>query len=277
MICRVLLQAAAQRLQQAACDAPRKDAELMLMQAWAISQTDLIIKAHDDVPKDVVERFETMFKRRLNREPLAYILGVKAFWQDEFVVTPDVLVPRPETEHLIEKVLQYLPDQQAKYDIADIGTGSGCIAVSLAREYPQSLVTACDISAKALQVAQSNAENIGVRERMIFLQGDLYQALATASKFDVIVSNPPYVSQEEMLDLAAELSFEPRFALTDEATGLTLLEKLLQDAHVYLKEGGLLVLESGLCGMPDTPNTMVKLEDYFDLAGNFRGSVFRRL
>ncbi|MDQ7001776.1 MAG: peptide chain release factor N(5)-glutamine methyltransferase, partial [Ghiorsea sp.] len=120
------------------------------------------------------------------------------------------------------------------------------------------------------------ADNLGVSERMTFLQGDLYQALPQGETYDVIVSNPPYVSQDDMNNLEAELNFEPRFALTDEASGLTLLDKLLHDASTYLKAGGLLVLESGLCGMPDTPASMYKLEDYFDLAGNFRGSVFRK-
>jgi len=271
-----LLRQSVQQLEQVGVDAPRRDVELMLMSAWGVSQTDLIIKAHDDVPDGVMAKFEVMLKRRINREPLAYILGVKAFWKDEFVVTPDVLVPRPETEHLIEMVLKYQPNQQENLNIVDIGTGSGCISISLAKEYPNAFVTACDISDKALKVAQTNADNLGVSQCMTFLQGDLYQALPVDSQFDVIVSNPPYVSQDEMNDLEAELSFEPRFALTDEDSGLTLLDKLLHDAHLYLKEGGLLVLESGLCGMPETPNTLEKLEDYADLAGNFRGSVFRK-
>ena len=265
-----------QQLEQAGVDSARKDAELMLMAAWGVSQTDLIIRGQDEVPVDVVSKFNQLLERRLKREPLAYILGKKAFWKDEFVVSEDVLVPRPETEHLIEMVLKYRPNQQQNYMMVDIGTGSGCIAVTLAKEYHNSEVIACDISDKALAISKSNAENLGVLERMTFYQGDLYQALPDGSQFDVIVSNPPYVSQDEMHDLEAELSFEPRFALTDEGSGLTLLEKLLDDAHLYLKEGGLLVLESGLCGMPDTPNTLIKLEDYQDLAGNFRGSVFRK-
>ncbi len=271
-----VLRQAAQQLEQAGVDAPRTDAEWMLMSAWGVSQTDLIIKAHDVVPADVVAKFEAMLSRRINREPLAYILGVKAFWKDEFVVTPAVLVPRPETEHLIEMVLKHRSNRQEGLNIADIGTGSGCIAISLAREYPNALVMACDISDKALAIAKVNAGNLGVTQRMTFLQGDLYQALPVDRQFDVIVSNPPYVSQDEMHDLEAELSFEPRFALTDEASGLTLLDKLLQGAHLYLKDGGLLVLESGLSGMPNTPATLEKLEDYYDLAGNFRGSVFRK-
>ena len=269
-----LLQKGIQQLEQAGVDTPRIDVELMLMQAWDVSQTDLIIRAKEEVPEDVISQFNQLLERRLNREPLAYILGKKAFWKDEFIVSEDVLVPRPETEHLIEMVLKYRPNQQQNYIMTDIGTGSGCIAVTLTKEYPNSEVVACDISDKALAIAKINAEYIGVVGRMSFYQGNLYQALPQGSQFDVIVSNPPYVSRDEMGDLEAELSFEPRFALTDEADGLSLLKQLLDDAHVYLKEGGLLVLESGLCGMPDTPNTLIKLEDYQDLAGNFRGSVF---
>ncbi len=274
---RTTLQKAMRCLEQAGVDSPRKDAELMLIEAWGVSQTDLIIRAQEEVPEDVISQFNQLLERRLNREPLAYILGKKAFWKDEFIVSEDVLVPRPETEHLIEMVLKYRPNQQRYYMMADIGTGSGCIAVTLAKEYANSEVIACDISDKALKVAQYNAERLGVVERMAFYQGDLYQALPRGSQFDVIVSNPPYVSQDEMDGLEAELSFEPRFALTDEADGLTLLEKLLHDAYMHLKVGGLLVLESGLCGMPETPTTLKKLEDYVDLAGNFRGSVFQRI
>ncbi len=276
MTARQLLQDTIKLLQQVGVDAPRRDAELLLMSVWAISNTDLIIKMHDDVPEDIVVSFERMLQRRLKREPLAYILGVKDFWQDEFMITPDVLVPRPETEHLIESVLKYLPKQDESYAFADIGTGSGCIAISLAKEYVHSHVVACDISDKALMVAQGNANKLHVAQRMSFYAGDLYQALPGGSQFDVIVSNPPYVSRDEMSGLEAELSFEPRFALTDEDSGLTLLLKLLEDAHIYLKDAGLLVLESGLCGMPKAPSTLQKIEDYVDLAGNFRGTVFRK-
>ncbi|WP_038249634.1 peptide chain release factor N(5)-glutamine methyltransferase [Ghiorsea bivora] len=272
---RLLLQQSALQLEQTGVDAPRKDTELMLMEAWGVSATGLIIRANDEVPEVVIEKFNVMLKRRLNREPLAYILGKKAFWKHDFVVSKDVLVPRPETEHLIEIVLKYRPQQGESLQICDIGTGSGCIAVTLVDEYENSHVTACDISDAALSIARENAKQIGVYDRMTFYQGDLYQALPDGSKFDVIVSNPPYVSQDEMHDLEAELSFEPRFALTDESSGLTLLDTLLKDAHLYLKDNGLLVLESGLCGMPDTPNMLNKLEDYHDLAGNFRGSVFQ--
>ncbi len=276
MQARSLLQHATQKLQHAGCDAPRKDAELLLMHAWNISNTALIIKMMDDVPGAVLQIFEELLQRRLQREPLAYILGRKAFWSYDFIVSPDVLVPRPETEHLIESVLKYYPDHKLPYHFCDIGTGSGCIAVTLAKEYPNARVTACDISDKALHIAKKNARLLGVEERMQFYVGDLYQALPEHAVFDLIVSNPPYVSVDEMLDLEPELSCEPRFALTDEATGLTLLDKLLKDAHLYLKEQGMLMLESGLCGMPNPTDTMLKIEDYNDLAANFRGTIFRK-
>jgi len=277
MTARELLQGAMKQLQQSGVDAPRRDAELLLMFVWGISNTELIIKMHDELPQDIITSFEALLQRRLHREPLAYILGKKEFWSHDFVVTPDVLVPRPETEHLIESVLQYYPNQEGFYAFADIGTGSGCIAVTLALEYPNATVTACDISEKALLIAKKNAERLGVAERLKFFVGDLYQALPEKNSFDLIVSNPPYVSLDEMLGLEPELAQEPRFALTDESTGLTLLEKLLMDANKYLNEQGILMLESGLCGMPESPKTMKKLEDYFDLAGNFRGSVFKKL
>lgn len=273
---RLLLQQAAQQLEQAGVDAPRRDVQLLLMYTWGVSDTSLIIKMMDEVPEDIASGFEIHLQRRLKREPLAYILGKKEFWSHDFVVTPDVLVPRPETEHLIESVLKYYPNQERFYTFADIGTGSGCIAITLALEYPNATVTACDISEEALLVAKKNAERLGVTKRMKFFVGDLYQALPEKSSFDLIVSNPPYVSLDEMLDLEPELAQEPRFALTDEGTGLTLLEKLLADANKYLNEQGMLMLESGLCGMPETPETLEKLEDYFDLAGNFRGSTFKK-
>jgi len=277
MLARELLRNAASQLELAGCDAPRRDADLMLMTVWGLSTTSLMIRLVEEVPIDIAASFETLLQRRLAREPLAYILGEKEFWSLTFKVTPDVLIPRPETEHLIEVVQQYYPNPNAPLAICDIGTGSGCIAITLAHEYANASVTACDISDKAIAVAKMNADNLGVTGRMHFYAGSLYQALPEPMQFDVIVSNPPYVSLDEMDALEAELGFEPRSALTDEDTGLTLLAGLLKDADLYLKANGMLFLESGLCGMPDTPTTLEKVNDYFDLAGNFRGSIFRKI
>ncbi|MDX8388247.1 MAG: peptide chain release factor N(5)-glutamine methyltransferase [Ghiorsea sp.] len=274
---RQLLQETIPKLQQAGCDSPRRDAELLLMYTWGISDTELIIKMMDEVPEEFALGFDSHLQRRLAREPIAYILGYKEFWSRDFVVTPDVLVPRPETEHLIESVLKYFPNQHKDYNFVDIGTGSGCIGVTLALEYPRAHVIACDISEKSLHIARKNAERLGVANRMQFCVGDLYGALPSGSSCELIVSNPPYVSVDEMLGLEPELTCEPRHALTDESSGLTLLDKLLNQAHNHLKDEGMLMLESGLCGMPACPQTMIKLEDYNDLAGNFRGSIFRKV
>jgi len=208
---------------------------------------------------------------------VAYIIGEKEFWSRSFKVSPDVLIPRPETEHLIEELLKLYPDTQAPYRFADIGTGSGCIAITIACEYPNAIVVATDISDKALSIARSNAKIHGVAAHMQFKQGDLYQALhADLPQFDAIISNPPYVSAKEMHDLQQELHHEPAHALTDTKDGLSLLRILLNEAPHHLKQGGYLLLETGLCGLPETPDTIITmLHPYHDLAGNLRGGVYQ--
>jgi len=270
------LQDAIKRLQDAACETPRLDAEIILMHIWDISRTQLIIKARDDVPSDIQITFDDAIAERCKRIPVAYITGEKEFWSRNFNVSPDVLIPRPETEHLIEELLKLYPDQQAPYRFADIGTGSGCIAITIAAEYPNACVVATDISEKSLNIARANAEKHGVSERMHFKQGDLYQALdARTPVFDAIISNPPYVSANEMHDLEQELHHEPAHALTDQEDGLSLLRTLLNKAPQHLKQDGYLLLETGLCGLPETPNTMTVLHPYHDLAGILRGGIYQ--
>jgi len=270
------LRDAIKRLQDAACETPRLDTEIILMHIWGISRTQLIIKAHDDVPSDIQITFDDAIAERYKRIPVAYITGEKEFWSRSFNVSPDVLIPRPETEHLIEELLKLYPDQQAPYRFADIGTGSGCIAITIAAEYPNACVVATDISEKSLNIARANAEKHGVSERMQFKQGDLYQALDTNTPaFDAIISNPPYVSADEMHDLEKELHHEPAHALTDQEDGLSLLRTLLNKAPQHLKKGGYLLLETGLCGLPETPSTMTMLHPYHDLAGILRGGIYQ--
>jgi len=247
------------------------------MHAWGINRTQLIIKTHDTLPDDVAHTFSGYIARRCKREPVAYIIGEKEFWSRSFNVSPDVLIPRPETEHLIEELLKLYPDQQAPYRFADIGTGSGCIAVIIACEYPNATLVATDISEKSLTIARSNAERHDVESRIQFKQGDLYQALdANLPQFDAIISNPPYVSADEMHDLEQELHHEPAHALTDTKDGLSLLRILLNEAPNHLKQGGYLLLETGLCGLPKTPNTMAILHPYHDLAGHLRGGLYHK-
>jgi len=270
------LQQAITKLQAAGCESARLDAECLLMYAWGINRTQLIIKAHDALPDDVAHSFSEYITRRRKREPVAYIIGEKEFWSRNFNVSPDVLIPRPETEHLIEELLKLYPDQQAPYRFADIGTGSGCIAITIAAEYPNATLVATDISEKSLTIARNNAKTHGVAARMQFKQGDLYQALDVGlPQFDAIISNPPYVSADEMHDLEQELHHEPALALTDTKDGLSLLRTLLQDAPQHLKQGCYLLLETGLCGLPKTPDSITMLHTYHDLAGHLRGGIYQ--
>ncbi len=270
-----LLRQAAVLLQQAGCDAPRLDAELLLMKIWHLSRTDLIVRVNDMVPETIEKDFNRLLQRRIHREPLAYIIGQKEFWSRPFLVTPDVLIPRPETEHLIEAVLERFPDQQAALRFCDIGTGSGCIAVTLACEYPRATVVATDISAAALAVARLNAKQLGVIDRMMFRQGDMLAALCPEDyPFDAVISNPPYVAEHEMGALEQELAQEPRHALTDERDGLKYLTMILRDGPEHLQPGGYIMVETGLCGLPATPDPLIHDQSIYDLAGHLRGGVY---
>ncbi|MDX8402774.1 MAG: peptide chain release factor N(5)-glutamine methyltransferase [Mariprofundaceae bacterium] len=275
---RGLLQKATGRLKQAGCESPRLDAELLLMFAWQVTRTDLIIRAHDEIPESIAKIFEAMLGRREQRQPLAYITGEKEFWSRPFQVTPDVLIPRPETEHLIETVLEVFPDQQAPYHFCDIGTGSGCIAVTLACEYPHAQVTATDVSQAALEVAKQNAKELNVDDRMTFYCGDMLNALPdNGAPFDAIISNPPYVALHEMEMLEKELSHEPRNALTDETDGLSFLSTILNEGMQHLLPQGYIVVETGPCGLPETPDNLHLEKEIHDLAGLLRGARYKRI
>ncbi len=277
MTIRELLRSASLILQQAGCGASYLDAELLLAKALACNRTRLIAHADDDVPVDAREAYAILIERRRRREPLAYITGEKEFWSRLFSVTPDVLIPRPETEHLIEAVLEHFPDTHVPHHFCDIGTGSGCLAVTLACEYPNATVTATDISSAALAIARANIEQHDVASRIEFRQGDMLSALQNDDgPFDAIISNPPYVSRHEMNSLAPELSHEPRQALTDDADGLNHLRTLLHQASSWLKPEGVLLMETGTCGLPPPSPSMHLKRQIHDLAGHLRAGLFVR-
>ncbi|HKJ84218.1 MAG TPA: peptide chain release factor N(5)-glutamine methyltransferase [Mariprofundaceae bacterium] len=272
---RQLITSATVRLQKAGCDTPRLDAEVLLMHAWRIDRPQLIIRMHQSPPTAVASTFRTMIGQREDREPVAYIIGEREFWSRTFRVSPAVLIPRPETEHLIEATLDLFPDRDHHYRFCDIGTGSGCIAVTLACEFPQSSVMMTDLSEAALAVARKNAERHSVTPRIEARVGDLLSPLPREVAFDLIISNPPYVSREEIGTLAPELGFEPRGALTDEADGQRHLHALVEDASRHLRPGGFLIVETGLCGLPTTPPSMQLREQIFDLATQLRGGIYQ--
>jgi release factor glutamine methyltransferase len=188
-----------------------------------------------------------MVKRRAEGVPVAYLLGRREFYSLDFKVTPDVLIPRPETEFAVIAVLDRLKQRPADAPpprIVDVGTGSGAIAVTVAKLAPSAQVTAVDISSKALAVARDNANQHGVAQRITFVEGDLLAALPTEARFDIVVSNPPYVSSAELKVLAPEVrDHEPHLALVAGDKGTEVIERLVSQAAERLESGGWLIME----------------------------------
>jgi release factor glutamine methyltransferase len=224
---------------------PRLDAEVLLAHVMGGSRTELYL--HDSLAPRQRDAFWHTLKRRARREPVAYITGVQEFWSLEFTVNRHVLIPRPETERVVEVGLELL-DSYLTPRILDLGTGSGCIAVALASQLPQAQVWTCDVSVEALTVARTNAVAHGLAERMTFVQADMRHGLpqGVTPPFDLIVSNPPYVAGPEFATLQAEVrDWEPRLALDGGKDGLDFYHRLLQDCPVQLRPGGWLVMEVG--------------------------------
>lgn len=222
---------------QTASDSPRLDAELLLCGVLALRRGALFARAGDALNPLALGRYRALLQRRAQGEPVAYLLGTQGFWTLDLQVTPAVLVPRPETEGLVEWALQQMPPQARA---ADLGTGSGAIALALARERPAAELIATDLCAAALAVARANAQRHGIAN-VAFAQGDWFAAIE--GRFDLIVSNPPYVAAGDA-HLAA-LRHEPRKALTDGADGLSCLRTLIAGAAAHLVDGGWLMVEHG--------------------------------
>ena len=223
-----------------------RDAELLLLHVLQISRTTLIAHPGRELTPSQRADYETTIARRLHHEPIQYITGQQEFYGIGFHVSPAVLIPRPETEHLVEAVLNLLPSNQP-VKIADIGTGSGAIAIALAIHLSKAAITAPDISTEAIAVARRNADTHKVANRIRFLQSDLLNALDhEAATFDAIVSNPPYVAESDRDTLHPQVrDHEPDTALFAGKTGIDIYRRLIPQAHNALKPGGLLALEIG--------------------------------
>jgi release factor glutamine methyltransferase len=223
-----------------------RDAELLLLHTLQISRTSLIAHPDHELSPSQRTAYENSIARRLRHEPVQYITGQQEFYGLTLKVTPAVLIPRPETEHLVEAILKLLPTNKP-VKIADIGTGSGAIAIALAAHLPQASITALDISTEALAIATINAREHNVADRIRFLQSDLLSALDhEAETFDAIVSNPPYVAETDRAILHPQVrDYEPATALFAGETGLDIYRRLIPQAHNALKPTGLLALEIG--------------------------------
>jgi release factor glutamine methyltransferase len=242
-----LIRWADERFKKEGIPTPRLDAEVLLAETLGLDRVGLYTHFDQPLQPDELARFKQLILRRLRREPVAYILGRKEFWSLPIRVSPDVLIPRPETETLVAEVLKVLaPAGKEDLRLLEIGTGSGAISIALAREQPAARITASDISPKALSVAKENAEHNGVREQIRFLQGDLFQPVPKGETFDLVVSNPPYITQAEISSLTPEVrDYEPRVALSGGKDGLDFFRRALPSVNEYLRPGGWFLAEMG--------------------------------
>jgi len=225
-------------------DAPRLTAELLLAHALGCDRVRLYLDFDKPVQERELGAFRALVRRRAEGEPTAYVLGRREFFGRPFDVTPAVLVPRPETEHLVEAALEVLSGAPAEPGAAaalDLCTGSGAIAVSLALGRPGTRVVATDVSGEALEVARANAGRLGAVVE--FAHGDLWSAVHAADRFDVVVSNPPYVPTGELAGLSREVRREPCIALDGGPDGLDVLRRIVAGAPAHLRPGGALLVE----------------------------------
>lgn len=224
-------------------DTARLDAEILLAHALESDRLRLYVDYEKPVLAKERDRFRALVQRRAGeRVPVSLLLGQREFWSLPFRVTGDVLTPRPETETLVEATLSKISDSESMVRILDVGTGSGAIALSLASELPHAEITATDLSSPALQIATENADHLHMRERIRFLAGDLFEPVAS-ERFDLIISNPPYVARDDAASLPPELSHEPDMALFAGADGLEVIRRLVAEAGNHLSPGGWLLFE----------------------------------
>ncbi|HEX5747053.1 MAG TPA: peptide chain release factor N(5)-glutamine methyltransferase [Archangium sp.] len=233
-----------QHFEKRGVDAPRLTTEVLLAHALKTTRVRLYVDLDRPLEKTELATFRALIERRMAGEPTQYLTGVREFYNRPFKVDARVLIPRPETELLVEAALHQLPKDGPGMAL-DVCTGSGCIAISLAAERPQATVMATDLSADACALARENAQALGVAERVTVLQGNLYAPLPPDARFDVVVSNPPYIASAEIPTLSAEVRREPHLALDGGPDGLVLIRKVIEGARRVLKPGGLLAMEIG--------------------------------
>ena len=232
-----------QYFEEKGVDSPRLDAEVLLSHILKCDRIHLYVNFDRPLVGEELSSFRQMVKARAQRMPVAYILGEKEFMGHSFRVTPDVLIPRPDTEILVEEAIRLLAEKEAPR-IVDIGTGSGAILLSVLKGTEGSTGVAVDLSPAALAVAKSNGERLGLADRAEFRLGDLYAPVD--GLFDAILSNPPYIPVRDMEGLSPEVKQEPEMALVGGADGLDFYRRLIDDAPRYLKEGGIVLFEVGI-------------------------------
>lgn len=252
---RAMLAAASERLGE------RVDAELLLLHVVQQSRSWLFVHADDTLDTDVQTAYAALVERRAAGEPVAYVTGRRGFWSLELEVTPATLIPRPETELLVELALQRLP-RDFGGAVADLGTGSGAIALALARERPRARVMATDASVAALEVARRNAQRHAI-DNVCFVHGDWLAPLAE-QRFELIVSNPPYIEAADPHLAHGDLRYEPASALASGADGLDDIRRIVDDAHAHLQPAGWLLFEHGW-NQGDAARGLLETAGYVDV------------
>ena len=262
MILKELLVHGKQFLRNTSIETPELDATILLAEVLGIDRSSLILKDFEYVSPEEEKRYEDLLKRRINGECVAYILGRKEFWGLEYIVSKDVLVPRPDTETIVETALSYI-DLLPSCTLLDLCTGSGAIGIALKYERPEINVFASDISSSALKIAEENAKRL-VNGEISFIESDLFNRIN--GTFNIIVSNPPYIPSNTIDDLAVEVRREPRISLDGGKDGLEIIERLITNARDHLFSEGILLIEAD-------PRQMLIINDIF-IANNYQNVRF---
>ena len=218
------------------------DAQIILSDIMRVTRDFFVANSHINVSKNTIKKFNRAIKRRINREPVAYIIGKKEFWSQDFVVNQATLIPRPETELLIYKVVDFFKNK--KINVLDIGTGSGCILLSILKELVNSRGIGIDISTRAIKIAKINSKNLNLLNRSKFTVFDISKF--NVGKYDLIVSNPPYIPSNDIKKLSRDIiNYEPLVALNGGLDGFDLIKKVIYQSSNLLKKNGLLAIEIG--------------------------------
>ena len=253
----------------------------ILEKHYQLPRSALLSRGDMLLNEEAIRQWKELEEKRLHGEPIAYLVGKKGFHNIELYVAPGVLIPRPETELLVEIGLREIQRLHISTRILDLGTGSGAIALAIAHEIPNAQLTATDQSIDALEIAKTNAKRLNVASRVQFLQGDWYEAIAEDASFDIILSNPPYIASQDPHLGQGDLRFEPLAALTDHENGLHCLENIISGANTHLKPNGLLAVEHGF----DQSEAVVSLmksaglhdiQTHLDLGGHYRVASGRK-
>ena len=267
------------------CELPANEARILLAylleKHYQLPRSALLSRDDMSLNELALQEWEGIVSRRVGGEPIAYILGKKGFHNIELLVAPGVLIPRPETELLVDIALAEIAKLNKSTKVLDLGTGSGAIALAIANETPLASVIATDQSSEALAIAKQNSQLLSLHNQVAFAQGSWYEALDQQNQFDVIISNPPYIANQDPHLTIGDLRFEPSSALTDHASGLSCLEIIISRADMHLKSGGLIAVEHGF----DQSEAVVKLMQaadltdihvHLDLAGHCRAVSGRK-